>query len=796
MTAPRPIRNAYPAVRAFIFGQEVTRDIISCSVNWSDAIDSRAPGTAELVLQSKNDRYVMTEKDIHALYDDIEISQVDLPEVRPMILTQTPQLDLESFTNIPAELSNLLLDQASVIHAQRDIYGISVRETAASLAASVKRRLQRVIRDPVKQRVVLSKFDKVQSISQPAVTETTGTITNLRRANYLSGQAFRYPFAVGTWVFHSNDPVRIFFRDPFYTNVWYYMFSGFVSDLGDRQGVDNEKIVTIRCEDVLRSFRYARIATNPGIFDIDAVEQVEDFVVRTFFESGFSDLTLEEFLYTIVFGPELAGTIDQLKLTADQVKKIHEEKMQPHVRYAANGGKSTQSISRYGVGSFNFRRSMTFVYGPPVNDFVGKFSGLKFLLENAATPRLRDREVRLSGSDGLAIYQSVVQHRVMPSDLESMVLEGATPISRRNMRKDASGEVKVEDVITQIGENPHLYPVDGGRVIALVPENLGPGTNRLILQRDFINSIATQTTFKNRLTMLLDFFERIEFALYASPKGDLVIEMPLYDFDPGDFGESAVAVADALAKRLLFGPNANKTSENATVLSTVGPFAPHYRIGLHNTMDHDRTFADEHMRTQFRTTWQNIQGYNGGSTGETIGQTPQVTTLRALVPQFGVRIEQAEPTIFIASPEAAKLYSEIKLNKWNSESLTSQIDVIPTLAIGPNRPLEFEDRKYIATSRSIGHSLDWDSQDMSMRLGVNYARVWDGQLDADGRSPLYAPIGGFASRPLNFAVLFKKREIPATTKPRENTPDVRVGAKTRKKYSVKKRVKATLGNSS
>ena len=78
MTTDGQVRNAFPALRVFAFGEEITEDVSRVTINLSD---DRAPSTAEILLANKFDRYITTDRDIHALYDDVDIATVQLPDV-------------------------------------------------------------------------------------------------------------------------------------------------------------------------------------------------------------------------------------------------------------------------------------------------------------------------------------------------------------------------------------------------------------------------------------------------------------------------------------------------------------------------------------------------------------------------------------------------------------------------------------------------------------------------------------------------------------------------------------------
>ena len=598
---------------------------------------------------------------------------------------------------------------------------------------------------------MVAKISERVKIAQPDLTVTTTEgAKSARSSAALTGDALRYPLQQGDCIFHSNDPLRIFLRDPFNPSVWFHMFAGFISDWSDNVDADNQKLVTIRGEDVLRTFRYGRVSTNPGIFDIEALKEVEDLAVRTVFNAGFADATLVELLYTIVFGPTLANTADTL-LSAQTVTE-KEDLFKP-IRRKSVTGALTSIVPREGIGAFNKQRSVVVIFGPEAKDKLTD----KTLTEA--------NEVKITT---LGAYQAFIDHQVRETDLEQMADNVSNERFLDQLPKDpATGRVSASNIITTIGRNPQHFPVDAGRLIMLVPGSLGVDTNRRIITKGLISSIATRTTFRSRLDMIYDALREIEFSFYATPKGDLVAEMPLYDFDPDDFGVDEIVAggSDQITVRELdqlraasLLPPISKSGDS------FGPFAPHYRVPKKDTIQWTRTFSDENVRTQFRTTPNIVSGTIFQGTHVDVGLPPQVGTLRSLVPQFGVRIEQIPVTTFISDEIAATVYGYIKLNQLNADSRSAQVSVIPRMRPQPNRPLLFSERNYIATMRSRSLTLDWNS-DFTMDVGVNYQRGWDGSVREDDDTRLvYRPIGGSASRPMNYKVLFNLESTGESTK--------------------------------
>jgi hypothetical protein len=73
-----------------------------------------------------------------------------------------------------------------------------------------------------------------------------------------------------------------------------------------------------------------------------------------------------------------------------------------------------------------------------------------------------------------------------------------------------------------------------------------------------------------------------------------------------------------------------------------------------------------------------------------------------------------------------------------------------------NRPMLYESRNHIGTAQKIVHTINWNTSAISS-VTLGYARGWRGamrDLDDGTQVPLYEPIGGIESSPLNYRLLF------------------------------------------
>jgi len=749
------IRNMFPAYRVFVFGVDVTEDVLSVSFTHSDG---RAPDTAQIVLANLDDKYIFTQEDLHCMYKDIPLDG-----------------SKETIAKIEQELVDANLDDALTKigiseHGEFDTGDLGRAGAALEAGDALDTLIQRVkanlddLGSSTKGRVLRAKIDVRQTITQPTLKDfSTGHTSPQEKLEALAGEACTYHFQVGDAIFHSNDPIRIFWRDPAVPTAWYYAFSGYVSDYIDHIGPDGETELTIQCEDVLRTLRYARIATNPSIFDIQAVLTDYDSAFLSFYQSLFANLTLTEAVALMLFGSTATKLDARLapigtKFT-DKSTVIVPTASAGNRRISVNGSIDIQT-EKQAVGSFNFDDSAIYIFGHADADIE----------EPKASGDIPHIKV-----DGLGQYSALTDTKVYVEDLYTLYDSRSDEAQQKawdlidSIQDSGTGQFLIEDVIRVIGENPHVFPVEG-RLVALLPASLGQGLQRKIADKDVINSFAMVTKFTNRLQQIYDICQRIDFSFYTNGRGDLLLEMPLYDFHPRDFSSIPVV----LPKEKL-----SPDRDIPIPLSHRGPYAQRMTVLRRSITSWDRSFSDEKIRTMFRVPYKLIENIAATGDSDDIGMHPEVVTLFSLIPQFGVRMEEAQPWGYMVTREAAAAYGLLQINKWNADARTLKLGMIMRMGLGPNRPLQVLmgspttggalRRAYIGTIRNITYSIQWGSS-VEMTVGLHQLRGWDGQLTQDGKDKLYAPIGGFASRPLNYALLFKPADFQRVQNTKPKTP--------------------------
>lgn len=643
-------RHSFPAWRVFVFGVEVTDDVVSCNTNQND---SRSPNTAEFVLSSLRDRYIVTREDLYALYPNLSIE------------------NLPTNFGVEDEYSNLRLE-------------------------SMANEPSRKILDALKSKVLTKKVTEYIEVTQPAPEDPEDTPVDGGKGplKALKGKAARFPLQVGHCIFHTGDAVRIFWRDPFKPTDWYFEITGTVSDWRESVEATGRRTVTITVEDASSPLRMARVALNPALYDVEVVanEKFDDWI-RNFQTELFQDKGLIEAITALIFGGP----------TSD-VEKIKPPVPLNSVRYSVHDKTETDvSESRLrGAGLFNKEESRIFVYP----------SAIPTDLKGTAKPE------GLTGLKPLESWQKTVDSKV-PTDIDEL-LTLCLPALRDAAKTRLDQAKNIDDIIKEIGEHPEVFPVDFGRLLFLVPKSIGPLANINIFLTAFTD-IANQTEFMTRLQIIYSIVERLNFSFYATPRGDLVCEMPLYWSRPEDFGS----------------------------------YSDRYIFTLDDTIGFESHFQHDKVRTLLLSDFGIVPGFKLGDQSQ-IWIAPGSASVRSLIPQFGIVAERAEPWAFSNSPEVKKYYCLTKLSQLNADAWTQTVVTLIRTGLGPNRPCYFEARDFIATLRKVGSSIVWGkSGSISQQIQINYRRGWAGKVKKGSPNiHIYEPYGGLMADPLDIGLLF------------------------------------------
>jgi hypothetical protein len=333
----------------------------------------------------------------------------------------------------------------------------------------------------------------------------------------------------------------------------------------------------------------------------------------------------------------------------------------------------------------------------------------------------------------------------------------------------------IDTIITTIGSNPDDYPIRQ-RVYCLLPANLGARLGRQILDLEMAGNPSSTAEYYDRLSLLVNVMNRIEFSLYGTGRGDIVVEMPLYDFEPRHFA-SAGELNNPFTE-----PNNPPQNDSSTYgsnlqegfdelaniqgaedeINFIGLEATNYdlnyRIFPWEQCGCDITATDQDIKTVWvakgRLVAQNKSGSND--------KKRVAVALPNLVPLYGFRVEQGDPQGYLRSDDAVRLFCFAQLNKTNADIVSLHVPCTPNWTAWLNRPVQVDRRSIIGATKSINHSIVWQS-DISTEYGFWHCKFWDGRIVNDtvtGKPrKLYATFGGVNAQPFNYAYLLKRDSI-------------------------------------
>lgn len=692
-------RLTFPGWRIFIFGLEVSLNTSDLSWNWTD---EKIPNTAQFRLSNLDDRYTITENDLDLLYGDIPLDELAFSSI---------------FGDIdPEQVKEFAIHQFTL------------------------NRIKSSANEEGKKLVLAQKFDKRQKgqiqVVDPYQEEGTGitpalnaTTELLKLKNFASqkGDFLRFPFYNGHPIFHVEDPITVFLRDPYNPDIWVFGGRGKMTNWSEEIDKNGAKSLTITMQCPLRDLQKSRCQTNWSIFDYSVVVDKDvDFAYRSFFQENFFELTVPELMYTYIFGLDQAGK-KALELVKQENGAISLEDKTPGVitfdfrRYGAHAGEEPiiDHVHQFGIGLFNRKHSEIYILG---NDDVTAGANPNDAFVNDKNP------VRL-GNNELERWQRAIDH-IVPTklvDIEPLCIEKQWPNEGLDywnlLQTDIDGNYDVQDVMTRIGEHPELYPVDYGRLMMILPSKLRPGDNRDILLRNVAQNMAMQTKFITRLQLIFSIINRLEFSFYCTPRGDLVLEMPFYMNEPEDFGS----------------------------------YADRYTFPIKDTLKHSSAFDESKIRTMMQSSYHVAKNLNIGES-KALGFVPGTATIGPLLPMFGIRLEDCEPFGFIASREAASYFASVRLSQCNSNAWTSNVGTVMRVGLGPNRPTKYQVRDFITTTRRVSGNIVWGaSGNISQTNTGNYYRAWSGltkdAVGVDGKASkakVYETFGGTNAAPIDY----------------------------------------------
>jgi hypothetical protein len=828
-------RAAFPAFRVFIYGQEVSGDVIEVRVNQSGGSMDRSPGTCTIALANMGDKYILDHMDMTVIASSRDWLATTLGQNQTAYMS-TQRFQADNAGEDPAEVYKYMQkymnsEQSAEMAGVVDDFYKKLKTaqggnnwTYGSVPATIK---------PVvlakKSSVIIPKWDELYADKKddPMYQNVFEGDTTAR---------YVYPLTEGDCIFHPNDPIRIAFRDPFSPTVWYWMFAGFVDGFVEDRGVNQESVVTISGTDVSKLARYSFFQMNvdavldPAMAALFPIFQNVGSINWVPYQELFAYFSVYEILELLFFGLDsYRGTLSEMTDYALAFMSTAEGNiylmntatgMSADEIAALSPTENTKLLKQYLEG-YKLNR-LTGANLPPICNPRGEAMfkrknekyGVHAIFLGSPPPTMLEA-ARLGwsleesmGGEHLDVAElrklnDYIHHRVTSKDPEIMGKTAAAQAYKSQMTTPY-------DIITQIGQHEEDYPVGGGRVFYVAPSGLAMGTASGVLNEMMAGAGGgLHSEFKDRLTFLYDAADQIQFCFYATPKGDLVFEMPFYDFDPWMFDYEGATVSNAdiesaiqTARENLQGwaEGSTKYTEDQIYemmqmssdlsLLTEGYGSEHafesgstryasltdggemnygayFTIDKHETYGFSNAVSDSGLKTVARCTPGNIakqgQDLNNRDTRHT-----QFVIAPELAGLLGFRpASEKSPWTEVVTDEAAAVFAAIDLRRSNSEARSLNIQILPHFGLMVNRPLYWRQRNYVANIVSCQHSIAVNSS-CDTAVNVNYARGWKGELQPGGnRMEVFRHFGG--DMPFSYAALLtsKKPYISKQSAPKD-----------------------------
>lgn len=804
---------AFPAYKVFIYGQEISQDVVEARVNYAGGSVERAAGGCSITLVNPNDKYTLNYVDIREIGRATNALQdITAAEIEDFMDTLNSELVWSEMLIESPEGDDLIGKETEYTEKYKEDlenmkkkYNEAKKVFEENVASSVN---WGSIGGFAKRRVLERKLKYTVEIN-PKVSDTNVLTYDKKTVPH-------YPLSVGDCIFHPNDPIRIAFRDPYDPRIWYWMFSGFMDSFTENSGPNKDSMVTITATDVTKSARYAFVQENTGFMDEDQLENVANAGFLP--QELFADFTILEVLEILFFG---SSAFEQAMpdLVRSFVAQFTDEQLQAAI---ATSSLSPDSYSEKDAGalrSFYIKYleekrknrvvglNMPPIVSPRNIQFKRKSESLGVSAYFYGEVDENDLAVG-EKIPNLKKWNDILYHQVKRDDLRDMCVDTSVYSS---FDKNLSIEAVIDEIgmgmlgTTDASSNPYgetqttaKFPVGYGRVFYLAPGKLNTEIGRKVIDKSMIGSRGMHSIFRDKLSYLYDAVEGMDFRFYATPKGDIVLEMPFYDFDVdyfvyGDSGNPYSShdttdlygrveefyekyndlfqksydgkyqgVADELSKMLFNIESALADLEAYDYNSTPKPdYAKLFTIEEHETISFSNTKTDQGVITSYHCVPRIAGGFKSLQRDDAVDRV--IADCWELKPMLGERRGEGAVFGFIDNAEAAEVYAALQLNRMNAEAHNLSIQTLPNFGLMVNRPIFWRYRCCQANIVSLQHSIVWNNS-CDTTINVNQIRSWRGEVNDEGM-PIFKHFGG--DRPFDLSRLLQQ----STTNQNNNQGD-------------------------
>ena len=452
----------------------------------------------------------------------------------------------------------------------------------------------------------------------------------------------RWQLGYQSTVFHKNDPIRIFRKNPIReADEWMPAFTGYLDNISyDTNYVNGVSNVKLTCYDIRAIISKMRVQTTAvtGVTNPRAIFRGRP---DSGVDSLFSDLLDPSIKFHPLSGRKYEDVMEFLITgTATQDDELNKQ-------FRDSG------FSR-GVGDFTVGER---IFHKPGDEKTGEQPDS---LDHWHTLCLfgYDGQTRIQGDKTVKTGQTGIMTAGL--DIEGSKNLLGQPFNRRWLTQAEARQIGSET--THDGAwAPHAMFLH-----MLLPAE-GTGARNL-LDFDAFNASGNQLEFRGKLDILQDFSNRIDYQFWVTPMGDIVVEFPQYDFYPRDYGEYEHVFR--VDKHLQSDNVQDEAGEMTTAVIANGRISP---------------ASEANIEDQF--------------------QPKAVVVAPLMMIRYGV-LEHELALPFISHAPSLKRLAQIAFQKKLAESnrMDMQFDYRPFIL--PNRPMENFERQRMALTTAVNNKME------------------------------------------------------------------------------------------
>lgn len=540
----------YHDLRVFIQGAEVTKDLsgrVSVSIS-----DRATPSTASITLDNALDKYIFTEQNSQGIYGTDLLNKYT-EEPKSIIVARKTKTDAKVGT---AE-RNIAIEQVVANIYEKEILPASgnpksfkptggdrsklINKTYASLndnffgekateetklavmhevlkfmgnqpqdtdAEETAQDIDKASDRRTSQAAAGGPLASAQAIETEQPTTVIGPSTNTSARNPANpdtpDDVAVWDFQVGDIVLNKHDTIVIWARNPLDEgrDQWYRVFTGFINTVTETTDETvGKSLINISCYCVRALMRRMRIATNDGYGVIEPQVVMTDPSLKAFQD---------------IIRPGAGGRTHFLQ--GNSLEQAVEQLVTGRMTIGIKGGVDPEKLKTGRVGSFTLGRILRY---PGGTDAAQQRVGVPLASNTADNAILEEwHTISMFGDQG-----------------DTTTSNGSTAAAGTDGRTTFSDTAfKSYEVVSRLGAQ--CFP--GGdddpyakRLHMLLPND---GTNIKKLHQIAFDTQPTQYNMSNRFDILNYFVGELDYQFYTSPSGDLLLEFPMYDFLPEDFG--------------------------------------------------------------------------------------------------------------------------------------------------------------------------------------------------------------------------------------------------------------------